>query len=105
MTDFMEVFTRRVMDIILRIPPGKIMTYGQVAAVAGNPSGARQVARILHACSEKYGLPWHRVINSCFRVSLRDGEQEALLQAEGVLFDSKGRVDPEVYLYLEPYVL
>ncbi|MDP4172315.1 MAG: MGMT family protein, partial [Bacillota bacterium] len=59
----MERFTERAMEIIKQIPAGKVMTYGQVARVAGSPRAARQVVRILHSMSEKYSLPWHRVLN------------------------------------------
>ena len=53
------------------------MTYGQVAAAAGSPRGARQVVRVLHSMSEKYGLPWHRIINVQGEISLTDGDQRA----------------------------
>ena len=47
----MQPFTQRVIELIQAIPPGYVMSYGQVAAAAGNPRGARQVVRILHAMS------------------------------------------------------
>lgn len=85
----MTLFTEEVLDIIASIPRGRVMTYGQIAAYAGNPRGARQVSRILHGMSEKYQLPWHRVINSKGRISL-PGElgnrQRTLLEQEGVVF-------------------
>ncbi|NMO79844.1 MGMT family protein [Niallia alba] len=60
----MRPFTKKVVEIIADIPEGKVMTYGQIAAIAGSPRGARQVVRILHTLSEKYQLPWQRVLNS-----------------------------------------
>ena len=60
----MNPFTERVIQIIQSIPAGRVMTYGQVAAAAGNRRGARQVARILHTMSQKHALPWHRIINA-----------------------------------------
>jgi len=73
-----------------------VATYGQVAALAGNRRGARQVVRVLHSSSRKEGLPWHRVINSKGMISLT-GEgfdiQRSLLEAEGVEFDEKGKVN------------
>lgn len=75
------------------------MSYGQIAAVAGNPRGARQVARILHSCSEKYALPWHRVISSRWRVSLEGSGQRQRLESEGVMFDRSGKIDPQRYLF------
>lgn len=83
----MTEFTKVVIEIIKDIPFGKVMTYGQIASYAGNPRGARQVSRILHSMSEKYDLPWHRVINSKGGISLT-GEpgfrQGDLLSKEGI---------------------
>ena len=90
----MEPFTKKAIAVIQCIPSGSVMTYGQIAAHAGSPRGARQVARLLHSMSSKYQLPWHRVINAEGRISIQDGIhreiQEELLQAEGVeINDSK----------------
>lgn len=97
----MEQFTRDVINIIKMIPEGKVMTYGQIARVAGNPRAARQVSRILHSMSKKYGLPWHRVINAKGQIAIKDDasrqEQILSLQAEGVEVDSMGRVDLKKY--------
>lgn len=83
----MTEMTERVIDIIRSIPAGEVMTYGEVARAAGYARGARQVSRILHSCSDKYGLPWHRVVGAGPRISLPDerGEvQRRLLEEEGV---------------------
>lgn len=45
-------FTERAVAIIKQIPEGKVMTYGQIAGLAGSPRGARQVVRILHSMSK-----------------------------------------------------
>jgi len=96
-------FTERVIAIIRGIPPGKVMTYGQIAACAGNAGGARQVVRILHAMSEKYGLPWHRVVNARGEIGLPEGLHRELqiqaLEAEGVTFLAGGRVDLASHRY------
>ncbi|MGV8984089.1 MGMT family protein [Clostridium sp.] len=93
----MEPFTERVVDIIKGIPKGKVMTYGQIATLAGSPRGARQVVRVLHSLSEKYNLPWHRVINSKGEISIVDYEsrnlQKVLLESEGVKFNSHGTIN------------
>jgi methylated-DNA-protein-cysteine methyltransferase-like protein len=79
------------------------MTYGIIAAYAGNRGGARQVARILHSSSEKYGLPWHRVVNRNGRISPRSSQghllQRRLLEEEGVIFGENGRIDLAVFLW------
>jgi methylated-DNA-protein-cysteine methyltransferase-like protein len=90
-------FFRRVVWLIKKIPRGKVATYGQIAALAGNPRAARQVAWVLHSASDKEKLPWQRVINSQGGISLpRYGGyelQRALLVREGVKFNSTDRID------------
>ncbi len=99
-----KIFTRLAVEIISNIPAGKVATYGQVAALAGNPRGARQVVRVLHSSSRKEGLPWHRVINSKGMISLT-GEgydiQRSLLEAEGVIFNEKGRVNLKIFQWVK----
>lgn len=79
------------------------MTYGQVARIAGNPRGARQVVRILHSMSEKYNLPWHRIINSQGTIGKRDSEmvtlQKNLLEGEGVIFCGPYEVNLDICLF------
>jgi len=95
-----KTYTQRVVEIMKSIPRGKVATYGQLAAMAGNPRGARQVVRALHTLWEKEKLPWHRVINAKGTISLTGAgfdEQKALLEAEGVAVDREGRVDLKKY--------
>ena len=97
----MTKFTEDVLEIILMIPRGKVMTYGQIAALANNPRGARQVSRILHSMSEKHKLPWHRVINSKGMISLT-GEpgfvQSGMLVSEGIEVINK-KIDLKKHLF------
>ncbi len=78
------------------------MTYGQIARAAGHPRAARQVVRVLHSMSKKYGLPWHRVINSKGEIAITDPLsqqiQRQMLEEEGIEFDCQGRVRLEKYL-------
>jgi methylated-DNA-protein-cysteine methyltransferase-like protein len=97
----MNPFTEKVMTIIKAIPEGKVMTYGQIAARAGNSRAARQVARILHSMSRKYHLPWHRVINAKGQIVIKDDatyhEQILSLELEGVEVSTTGKVNLEKY--------
>ncbi|BCS94480.1 methylated-DNA methyltransferase [Desulfoluna limicola] len=96
-------FTQRVVELIRGIPPGRVCTYGLLAASAGNPRAARQVSRILHSCSEKEGLPWHRVVNREGRISLTGSAhdvQKGLLLSEGVLFLPSGALDLDQCLWV-----
>lgn len=99
----MQPFTQQVIDIIQAIPEGKVMTYGQIAASAGSPRGARQVVRILHTMSEKYDLPWHRVINAKGEIVISDDEsrflQQMLLEEEGIIPNVAGKIDLTIYRY------
>ena len=93
----MQEFTKRVIEVIRDIPPGTVMSYGQVAASAGSPRAARQVVRILHSMSGKYGLPWHRVINAKGEIALQEPMhrdlQISMLEEEGVEVSRGGKVD------------
>ena len=90
-----------VWTAVKRIPRGRVATYGQIAALAGMPKHARQAGYALAATPENKKIPWHRVINAQGKISLRlkhwdsgsDDFQRILLEAEGVVFDSDGRVD------------
>ena len=87
----------RIYRVVRRIPRGRVATYGQIAALA-KASGPRQVGYALHALPEKHDVPWHRVVNARGSISLRSGLggetfQQALLKAEAVEFDARGRID------------
>ena len=72
-----SVFAQRVLHVLRRIPPGRVLTYGDVAALAGRPGAARAVGNIMRLARVP-GLPYHRVVaaNPQLKVSL--------LQAEGL---------------------
>ncbi len=82
-------FKEKVIKSILSVPEGKVTTYGTIALMAGLPRGGRLVGGILHHQTEKYNLPWQRVINREGFISTSCGEhqkslQKALLESEGV---------------------
>ena len=73
--------------LVKKIPRGRVMTYGQVAAATKLPGGARAVGRAMSACPSGKGIPWHRVVGAEGRLLLREpnvGLQRRLLEAEGV---------------------
>jgi methylated-DNA-protein-cysteine methyltransferase related protein len=79
----------RIRATILKIPRGKVSTYGAVARAAGVPRAARQVVRALQKSS---GLPWQRVVAAGGRIALpgeQGLEQRFRLEAEGVKFSGK----------------
>ena len=98
----MTEFAKRIYEVVRSIPKGCVMSYGQVAHLAGNPRGARAVGFALHRNPQPGVIPCHRVV---FRDgSLAPGfafggpdEQRRLLEAEGVGFTEDGRVDMEKF--------
>jgi len=89
----------RIYEVVAQIPAGKVATYGQVARLAGIPSGARQVGYAMAALGRgrpRPGVPWHRVLNAKGESSIGH-EQVRRLEAEGVPFDDRGRVDLEAH--------
>ena len=92
----MTKFTEDVLEIIKMIPRGKVMTYGQIAALANSPRGARQVSRILHSMSAKHNLPWQRVINSKGSISLTG--EPGFIQAEMLVSEGIDVIDKKIDL-------
>jgi methylated-DNA-[protein]-cysteine S-methyltransferase len=80
-------FTRRVLSVVRRIPPGRVTTYGDVAEAAGRPRAWRAVGNIMKNCTAR-DVPCHRVIAAAGGLGGYGGNLElkrALLRAEGVL--------------------
>ncbi|HEV3471509.1 MAG TPA: MGMT family protein [Pyrinomonadaceae bacterium] len=89
-------YRERVFELVRRIPPGRVMTYGQLAELLGEGYTARTVGFVMHTADD--ADPWHRVINaqgacSTGRVLLPPDKQQRMLEAEGVTFDARGRCD------------
>lgn len=96
-------FTDKVIHIIKIIPHGRVTTYGTIATLAGEPRSARQVGYILHSLSEKFRLPWQRVVNRKGYISIRGGNiniknlQKTLLEREGVEVSEDFMIDLDRY--------
>ena len=81
-----DAFGARVLSIVRRIPPGRVATYGDVAALAGRPRAARAVGNIMRGCGRP-DVPCHRVIAAGGRLGGYGGSEllkRSLLVAEGV---------------------
>jgi len=79
-----------------------VATYGQIATLAGIDGHARQVGYALNALPQGSDVPWHRVVNSFGEISPRSGNdshelQRMLLEAEGIEFDARGKIDLRRY--------
>jgi len=87
-----------VYAVVSRIPPGRVMTYGEVALALGMPRAARVVGGALHLLGSESDVPWHRVVNRHGMISTRCPEhsmweQAARLRAEGVVVDDTLTLD------------
>jgi O-6-methylguanine DNA methyltransferase len=79
-------FAARVLSVVRRIPPGRVASYGDVAAMAGRPRAARAVGNIMRTCARP-DVPCHRVIAAGGKLGGYGGREmmkRALLVAEGV---------------------
>lgn len=92
---------KRIYDVVRKIPRGKVATYGQIAAMAGNPHMARAVGNALHVNPDPEGIPCFRVVNCRGYLSGRFAfggadEQKRRLEAEGTVVINN-RVDLKKY--------
>ena len=92
----------KIYEVVKSIPEGKVATYGQVALLAGNPRWARVVGYALHVNPEPGIIPCHRVVNREGKVAPSfafggEGVQRQLLESEGIVFETDGRIDLEKY--------
>lgn len=92
----------KIYEVVKSIPEGKVATYGQAALLAGNPRWARVVGYALHVNPEPGIIPCHRVVNREGRVAPGfafggEGVQRQLLESEGIVFETDGRIDLEKY--------
>jgi len=96
-------YRERVYAIVRRIPPGRVMTYGQIAELLGEGYTPRTIGFVMHASPD--GTPWHRVLNaqgaiSTGRIALPHDKQQRMLEQEGVVFDKNGRCDLQTFLHI-----
>lgn len=101
------LFNQQVWSLVKQIPAGKVASYGQIAALLSPPGGmdaksylafgARWVGGAMADCPDS--VPWQRVVNAQGKISQRPGaqKQRELLEAEGVEFDERDKIDLKVY--------
>ena len=97
-------FKRRVETLVAQVPKGRVMTYGQIAALCGQPRAARIVGGVAHFGNPD--LPWQRVVNKSGGLASgypggRRGHKE-VLEAEGLVVSDDNRVNVEELLWWPP---
>jgi methylated-DNA-protein-cysteine methyltransferase-like protein len=96
-------WVQNVWQVVRGIPRGHVLTYGDVARLAGMSRAARRVSQAMRRAPRGMKLPWHRVVNAQGRISLPADssgyrEQKERLVREGVVFIN-GKIDLERYGY------
>ena len=86
-------------EALLKVPKGKVVSYGQLAMLAGYPVGARLAGRAMSCVPQEMELPCHRVVHSDGRLVVGWEDQKSLLEDEGVVFSSSGRVNMRKYVW------
>ena len=94
---------QNVWKVVSEIPPGHVLTYGEVARLSGNAGWARRVSQALRRAPRKMNLPWHRVINAQGKIAFPEDSsgwtrQKEMLEDEGVVF-MKGKIHLERFGY------
>ena len=98
----MEKYFEKVYAIAIQIPEGKVVTYGQIAAMLGNPRNARIVGWAMHSAPKD--IPCHRVVNKAGDLSPKHGFcdkaiQKIMLEQEGITFRNDGKIDMKKHLW------
>lgn len=93
----MTDFEKRVYTLVATLPAGRVLTYGQVALLLGEPGRARHVGKAMSVAPEALRLPCHRIVNAKGEMTPPEvfgtGVQRARLEAEGVPFRENGCID------------
>lgn len=102
-SDRQSHFYQQIYQLVRKIPPGKVATYGQIAELLGRPRHARQIGYALYRVAPGSGIPWQRVVNAQGMIShspQRQGSddlQRILLEQEGITFNNQEKLDLRRY--------
>jgi methylated-DNA-protein-cysteine methyltransferase related protein len=98
----------QIYAVVRKIPPGKVLTYGRVAELAGLDGKARLVGYALFQVELESDIPWQRVVNAKGEISYSiarcggDYLQKTLLEQEGIVFEKADRIDLQKYRWQAP---
>ena len=99
-----ENFFKRVYEIVAQIPEGKVTTYGQIAAMLGDPKAAQKVGWAMASTPADLQIPCHRVVNKSGALAPNyafggANVQRAMLEKEGVTFKADGCIDMQKHVW------
>ncbi len=88
-----DLLAYEILGAVSEIPPGRVASYGQIAALIGREKQARLVGKVLSRAAWYGDYPCHRVVNHAGRTAPGWADQRLLLEAEGITFQANGCVD------------
>lgn len=94
----------KIYAVVKKIPKGRVATYGQIAAIAGNPRWSQVVGYALHTNPDPQNIPCYRVVNRSGQLSPAfafggENAQAELLRSDGIELSEDGTVDLKKYLW------
>lgn len=104
MPDALTDFQQAIVKAVSLVPPGKVVSYGQIAAYIGSPRAARQVGWAMASVGEQPDFPWWRVVNKEGVITINNQQiapqmQKQLLEAEAVEVSDIFQIDMRRYGY------
>ncbi len=101
-SDF-NTWVKTVWQVVQGIPRGHVLTYGEVARLAGMSRAARRVSQAMRRAPRGVTLPWHRVVNAQGKISFPEDspgfqQQKEMLEKEGVVF-LNGKINLDKFGY------
>lgn len=102
--DLPDILKLRIYEVVQQVPPGHISTYGDIATVVGGGIDARTIGQALNQVPKQgeQAVPWQRIVNAQGGISTKGLLQRAILEAEGITFDARDRIDLRRFRWAGP---
>jgi len=104
--DLPDILKLRIYEVVQQVPPGRVSTYGDIATVVGGGIDAWTIGQALNQVpkQDEQAVPWQRIVNAQGGISTKGLLQRAILEAEGIGFDERDRIDLRRFRWSGPSV-
>ena len=89
---------QHILQVVARIPEGKVTSYGRAAAAASCPGYARYVGKVLSELPADSSIPWHRVLNAQGKIAFKPGSERYVRQRDRLLAEGIPVINGKVCL-------
>lgn len=102
--DLPDILKLRIYEVVQQVPPGRVSTYGDIATVVGGGIDAWTIGQALNQVpkQDEQAVPWQRIVNAQGGISTKGLLQRATLEAEGITFDERDRIDLRRFRWAGP---